>query len=290
VVERTWSEWQFSFGERRLEVGRRTLVMGILNVTPDSFSDGGQFSSLEAAVARARQMLVEGADIIDVGGESTRPGSSPLTAEEELTRVIPVIKAIRAAAPSTVISIDTYKSVVADAALTAGADLVNDVWGLQGDEGMAAILARHQVPVIVMHNQIGTVYSDLMKEVVDFLRRSITIAERAGISADQVLIDPGIGFGKTAVQNLEVLNRLAELQEVGRPILLGFSRKRTIGLVLGGLPSSDRVEGTAATVALGIDRGADIVRVHDVLSMKRVALMTDAIVRPGHGDFTDPSS
>jgi dihydropteroate synthase len=290
VVQRVWNEWKVTFGERCLDVGRQTLVMGILNVTPDSFSDGGQFTSLEVAVARARQMLIEGADIIDVGGESTRPGSVPLSAEEELTRVIPVIKGIRAVAPNAIISIDTYKAVVADAAVTAGANLVNDVWGLQGDERMASIVARHQVPVIVMHNQIGTVYRDLIKDVVDFLRRSIKKAVQAGISADRVLIDPGIGFGKSSAQNLEVLDRLAELQELGRPILLGFSRKRTIGNVLGGLPANERLEGTAATVALGIDRGADIVRVHDVLSMKRVALMTDAVVRPGRGGFTEPSS
>lgn len=227
MVQRLWNEWKLSCGARKLEVGRRTLVMGILNITPDSFSDGGQFASLEVAVARARQMLIEGVDIIDVGGESTRPGSVPLSAEEELERVIPVITGIRAAAPKAVISIDTYKAVVADAAVVAGADLVNDVWGLQGDEGMAAVVARRQVPVIVMHNQNGTVYRDLMEDILSFLRRSIIRAERAGLSADQVLIDPGIGFGKSTIQNLEVLNRLAELQELGRPILLGFSRKRT---------------------------------------------------------------
>jgi len=290
VVQRLWNTWKLSCGTRPLEGGHRTLIMGILNVTPDSFSDGGQFALVDKAVTRARLMLAEGADIIDVGGESTRPGSLPLAAEEELERVIPVVKGIRAAIPDAVISIDTYKALVADTAIVAGADLVNDVWGLQRDEEMAAVVARHQVPVIVMHNQNGTVYRDLMNDIVDYLRRSITIAERAGVAAAQIVIDPGIGFGKTAAHNLEVLNRLVDLQQLGRPILLGFSRKRTIGQVLGGLPASERVEGTAATVALGIDRGADIVRVHDVQSMKRVALMTDAVVRPGRGGFLDFSS
>jgi len=289
MVKRSWNAWRLSCGELQLEIGRRTLIMGILNVTPDSFSDGGQFSSVDAAADRAEQMIQDGADILDVGGESTRPGSVPLSAEEEMVRVIPVIKRLRAMAPRAIISIDTYKAVVADAAIMAGANLVNDVWGLQGDQDMAAVVSRRQVPVIVMHNQNGAVYQDLMKDVAAFLRRSLEIANHAGISSDQVIVDPGIGFGKTSIHNLEVLNRLADLQSLGRPILLGFSRKRTIGMVLGGLPVNERLEGTAATVALGIDRGADIVRVHDVQSMKRVALMTDAVVRPSHGGFVDPS-
>ncbi|HWI53517.1 MAG TPA: dihydropteroate synthase [Symbiobacteriaceae bacterium] len=269
-----------------LSLGRRTAIMGILNVTPDSFSDGGQWIDVNQAVAHAIEMLKDGADIIDVGGESTRPGHEPVPADEELRRVIPVIRAIREQVPEAIISIDSYKAEVADAAVAAGANIVNDVWGFLKDPDMALVAAKHKVPAIVMHNQDHTEYEDLIHDIIRSLRRSIRTAVAAGLPPELIIIDPGIGFGKTALQNLDVMREMAELRVLGRPILLGTSRKSTIGKVLGGLPVTDRVEGTAATVALGIERGAEIVRVHDVKYMKRVAMMTDAIVRPGRGGFT----
>jgi dihydropteroate synthase len=259
--------------------------MGILNVTPDSFSDGGLHADVQTAVLHALTMKAEGAEIIDVGGESTRPGHHPVVEEEELERVIPVIRAIRAALPSVIISIDTYKANVAAAALAAGADMINDVWGMQRERNMAAVAAKYGAPVIVMHNQEEPVYHDLIHDLVAFFRRSIRMAVEAGLPPERIIIDPGFGFGKTPVQNLELLRRMSELKLLGRPILLGTSRKSTIGKVLGDLPPQERVEGTAATVAIGIQNGAEIVRVHDVQAMKRVAQMTDAIVRPGRGGF-----
>lgn len=282
---RTWKTWKLPCGPTALELGTRTYVMGILNVTPDSFSDGGRFLDIERAVEHAKEMIAAGADIIDIGGESTRPGHTPVSADEELRRVVPVIEGIRRAVPDAVISVDTYKAAVADAAVSAGATMINDVWGLLHDPDIAGVAAKHQVPVVVMHNQEGTVYTDLIHDIIAALRRSIRTAVAAGLPPDLVIIDPGIGFGKTAVQNLEVMQHLAELQVLGRPILLGTSRKSTIGKVLGGLPVEERVEGTAATVALGIAHGADLVRVHDVKAMKRVVTMTDAIIRPGRGGF-----
>jgi len=273
-----------------LTIGERTLVMGILNVTPDSFSDGGKFIDVEAAVSHARQMVEDGADIIDLGGESTRVQANPvyygdpsrpwswepLPVEEELRRIMPVLerllKEIRVP-----ISIDTYKAETAKAALQAGAHMLNDVWGFQYDPRLAEVAAEYDVPVILMHNRQGTEYRDLMGEMMAFLRKSIKIAEDAGVRPDQIIIDPGIGFGKTREQNLEVLRRLREFRSLGKPILLGTSRKSVIGRTLN-LPPDQRVEGTAATVALGIASGADIVRVHDVKEMVRVARMTDAII------------
>ncbi|HWI65880.1 MAG TPA: dihydropteroate synthase [Symbiobacteriaceae bacterium] len=260
--------------------------MGILNVTPDSFSDGGQWVDVEQAIAHALQMIDEGADIIDVGGESTRPGHVTVPADEELRRVLPVIRGIRERAPEAIISIDSYKAQVAEAAVEAGANMVNDVWGFLKDPEMARVAAKHQVPAVVMHNQDGTEYEDLIHDIIRSLRRSIRTAVAAGLPPELIIIDPGIGFGKTAIQNLDVMRDMAELRVLGRPILLGTSRKSTIGKVLGGLPVAERVEGTAATVALGIAHGAEIVRVHDVKHMKRIAVMTDAIVRPGRGGFT----
>ncbi len=283
--DRTWKRWRIPCGPATLELGARTYIMGILNVTPDSFSDGGQFMDVERAIAHAREMLAEGADIIDIGGESTRPGHIPVDAEEEIRRVVPVIEAVRREFPGVPISIDTYKASVAEAAVKAGANMINDVWGLLHDPDLAAVAAQYQVPVVVMHNQEGTEYTDLMHDIIASLRRSVRTAVAAGLPPDMVIIDPGIGFGKTVAQNLDVLKDLAELQVLGRPILLGTSRKSTIGKVLGGVPVEERVEGTAATVALGIACGADIVRVHDVKAIKRVAMMTDAIVRPGRGGF-----
>jgi len=285
LFERTTKVWSIPCGPTTLELGHRTCVMGILNVTPDSFSDGGRYATSEPAIARALEMLAEGADILDVGGESTRPGSQPVDAEEELRRVVPVIRGIRAAAPQAIISIDSYKAVVAEASLRAGANLINDVWGLLKDPELAGVAARYQAPTIVMHNQEGTHYGELIPDIIASLRQSIRVAAAAGLPPELVIIDPGIGFGKTAVQNLDVLRDMNDLRVLGRPVLLGTSRKSTIGKVLGGLPVEERLEGTAATVALGIAAGADIIRVHDVKYMKRVAQMTDAIVRPGRGGF-----
>lgn len=285
MFERSTMTWSIPCGPTTLELGRRTCIMGILNVTPDSFSDGGRYADIDPAIERALAMRAEGADILDVGGESTRPGSHTVDADEELRRVIPVIRGIRAAAPDAIISIDTYKAAVAEAALQAGANLINDVWGLLRDPEMAGVAAKYLAPTIVMHNQEGTQYRDLMPDIIASLRRSIGLATAAGLPPELMMVDPGIGFGKTVTQNLDVLRDLDALHVLGRPILLGTSRKSTIGKVLGGLPVEERAEGTAATVALGIAAGAAIVRVHDVKYMKRVALMTDAIVRPGRGGF-----
>ncbi len=283
-------------GGREFLWGSRTYVMGILNVTPDSFSGDGLLRGddpVEAALAQARAFLAAGADILDVGGESTRPGSDPVPAEEEMRRVLPVIHAL-AAELDVVISIDTYKAAVAEAALEAGAHLVNDVWGLRADSEMAGVVARHRVPVILMHNRsrpsnaevrerlggryVGVEYQDLIEDVKRELLESVAQAHQAGVPDEAIILDPGIGFGKTVEQNLELIDRLGEIRTLGYPILLGPSRKSFIGYTLD-LPPEDRLEGTAAAVAIGIDRGADIVRVHDVAAMVRVARMTDALVR-----------
>jgi dihydropteroate synthase len=261
-----------------LTLGERTLIMGILNVTPDSFSDGGKFDQLDVAIAHAREMVSEGADIIDIGGESTRPQTwdeAPLSAEEELRRIMPVLERLLQEV-DVPISIDTYKAETARVALKAGAHMVNDVWGFQRDPDLAKVSASHDVPVILMHNQDGTEYQDLMGDVIRSLRQSVKIAEDAGVRPDQVIIDPGIGFGKTTEQNLVVLRRMDELRSLGKPILLGTSRKSVVGKTLN-LPVDQRLEGTGATVAWGIANGADIVRVHDVREMSRVARMIDAI-------------
>ncbi len=263
--------------EYSLPVGERTLIMGILNVTPDSFSDGGRYVDPEKAVERAREMVAQGADIIDVGAESTRPGHTPVGAEEELRRLTPVVRRL-VRELDVPISVDTMKARVAKAMLEEGVHIINDVWGLQRDPDMARVAAEYNTPVVVMHNKEKAVYKSLMGEILSFFRKSFEIAVRAGLREENLVIDPGFGFGKTAEQNLVVLGRLGELKVLGRPILLGTSRKSTIGKVLD-LPVEERVEGTAATVAVGIVNGANIVRVHDVKEMTRVARMTDAILR-----------
>lgn len=264
---------------KKIELGKRTLIMGILNVTTDSFSDGGDYADIEKAVARAKEMAAEGADIIDIGGMSTRPGHEDISVELEMERVIPVIKRISAEL-DTIISIDTYRYEVAEKALENGADIINDVWGLQYDKGeMAAVAAKHNAAVIVMHNQNGTHYEkDIMVSMREFFEKSFKIAEENGLSKDKIVIDPGIGFGKDMEQNIEVLHRMGEIRDIA-PILLGTSRKRFIGALLNGLPPKERAEGTIATTVAGIERGADIVRVHDVLENKRAALVADAIIR-----------
>jgi dihydropteroate synthase len=269
-------------GSRTFRWGERTYLMGILNVTPDSFSGDGLLTTNADPVARAVQqaarMLDEGADLLDVGGESTRPGHAAVGLEEELERVIPVIRAVRQALGDPPITIDTTKPEVAEAALAAGASAINDVWGVSEDDGLARVAATHGAPIVVMHNRAEPIYRDLLAEVIDDLRRGVAKAVRAGVPESDVLIDPGIGFGKTAAQNLELLRHLGRLREIGRPILLGTSRKSTIGKVLD-LPEDERVEGTLATTALGIAQGVDIVRVHDVLENARAARMSDAVVR-----------
>jgi dihydropteroate synthase len=262
--------------------GSRTYVMGIINTTPDSFSGDGVGRDVEAAVAQALQFEAWGADIVDVGGESTRPpgyyaGAEPVSAEEESSRVVPVITAL-AQALRVPISVDTSKAEVARQAVAAGASMINDVWGLRRDAEMASVAVEAGVPVVLMHNQDGTEYDDLVPDVIGGLRGLMESALEAGIPGEKIVLDPGIGFGKTAEQSLEVLRRLKEFKVLGRPILTGTSRKSSIGKVLD-LPVDDRVEGTAATVALSIAGGADIVRVHDVREMVRVARMSDAIVR-----------
>lgn len=269
--------------DRALALGERTLVMGILNVTPDSFSDGGKFFDPKVAVEHAREMVREGADIIDIGAESTRPSTwdqKPLSAAEEIERLLPVLKQLVQELPVP-ISVDTYKAETARAALDAGAHIINDIWGFQRDPEIAGVAAEYDVPVVLMHNQDGTEYQDLMSDLAAFLRKSIQIAEEAGVRPENVIIDPGIGFGKNAEQNLIVMRRLGELRSLGKPVLLGTSRKSTIGKVLD-LPVDQRLEGTLATVVWGIAQGAaDIVRVHDVKETVRAVRMTDAIVNSG---------
>ncbi|MFV9511707.1 dihydropteroate synthase [Tepidibacillus sp. LV47] len=259
-----------------LPIGRQTLVMGILNVTPDSFSDGGKYNDLDRAIIHAKQMIEDGADIIDVGGESTRPGHQEVSLEEELKRVIPIIERL-AKEISVPISVDTYKAEVAKKAIEAGAHIINDVWGFKKDKEMAKVAAELEVPVILMHNRFDMNYQSLMDDIIKDLRESIQLALKAGVKEENIILDPGIGFAKTYEQNLVVMNRLDEIVSLGYPVLLGTSRKSMIGLTLN-LPVDDRVEGTAATVALGIAKGCKIVRVHDVKEMKRIAKMMDAMV------------
>lgn len=258
--------------------GRRTFVMGIINVTPDSFSGDGLIDRLDEVVRRARAMVEAGADILDVGGESTRPGHIPVPAEEELRRVIPAIRAIREALPHVPISVDTNKAVVAEAALAAGATMINDVRGLAGDPDMPAVAARAGVPVVIMHDLEIQRPDELVPRLIRDLAIRIERALAAGVRWEHIIVDPGFGFGKEPELNLLLLRRLRDLTVLGRPILVGTSRKRTIGYVLG-TPPEDRLEGTAATIALSIANGADIVRVHDVREMVRVVRMTDAVVR-----------
>ncbi len=279
--------------------GLRTYVMGIINVTPDSFSgDGvaaiGDDDPIERAVTQAQLFIDEGADILDIGGESTRPGSRPVTAHEEKARIVPAIQAIRVALPNSVISVDTYRAEVAEAALDAGANWVNDVWGLRMDPAMAELIARRNCPIIIMHNRskpkdavqeerlggryMGIHYANLMVDIKTELSEQVDLAVAAGVRPEHIIIDPGIGFGKTVEQNLEVLDRMNELKVLGFPLLSGPSRKSFIGYTLDS-PPDQRLEGTAAAVAISIARGADIVRVHDVGPMVRIARMTDAIVR-----------
>ncbi len=263
-------------GNRVLDTRHHTHIMGILNVTPDSFSDGGSYTGLDAALFRAEEMCRQGADVIDVGGESTRPGHTPISDGEEIGRTAPVIRAIKEWLDVPV-SVDTYKSAVAEAALQAGADLINDIWGFRRDEKLPALTARYGAACCLMHNKSEAAYRDLMGEVAQFLAESAAIARRAGIGEDQILLDPGIGFGKTYEMNLRCLHHLEDLGALGYPVLLGASRKSVIGLALD-LPAAERLEGTLATTVLAVLKGCAFVRVHDVEENRRAIAMTEAIL------------
>ena len=268
-------------GGRRFDWGSRTYVMGIVNVTPDSFSGDGLGTDAEAALRQGLRMVTEGADMLDVGGESTRPGHVPVTAEEEILRTESVVRTLSREA-SVPVSIDTYKLPVAEAAVAAGATILNDVWGLTRSPAIADLAASRNCALVLMHNQDGTEYAgDLMDEIKRFLAAAAARALAAGVPKEKVILDPGIGFGKNADQNWEVMRRFEELRELGYPILVGTSRKSFIGKLLD-LPVNERVEGTAATVVVAVLRGADIVRVHDVLEMTRAVRVADRLIRPGH--------
>jgi dihydropteroate synthase len=274
---------KLSFRNFSLDLSLKTHVMGVLNVTPDSFTDGGTFFRKDSAIGHALSMIEDGADIIDIGGESTRPGSDPVSCEEETRRTIPVIEEI-AKRVHVPLSIDTYKASVAQRALDAGASMVNDISGLRFDPAMGSVVARNSVPVVIMHikgtpksMQLNPSYEALIPEIIDYLRGSIQRAVDAGISEDMIVIDPGIGFGKTFEHNLRILNNLGEFALLGKPLLVGPSRKAFLGKILGDAPASERLEGTAAAVAISIMNGAHIVRVHDVKEMVKVARVADAI-------------
>jgi len=278
-------------GPRLFEWGSRTYIMGIINVTPDSFSGDGLLvteagrtgAAVEKALVQARRMAAEGADILDIGGESTRPGHEEVAQGVELARVVPVIAAIHADLPDTPISVDTSKPRVAEAAIAAGASLINDVWGVSADDAMARVAAAHAVPLVLMHNRAEARYDDFAAELVADLRAALDRAVAAGVPRANLILDPGFGFGKLPEHNLAVIRELADLRRLGQPILLGTSRKSTIGRLLGGLPAEERLEGTLATTAIGIAAGVDMVRVHDVLANVRTALVADAICRgPRH--------
>lgn len=263
-------------GNKEFKLGERTYVMGILNATPDSFSDGGKFNEVEIALKRVEEMIKQGADIIDVGGESTRPGFNVVEADEEIKRVVPVIKGIKEKFDISV-SIDTYKAETAEAAIKAGADIINDVWGFKKDKNMAAVAAKYDVPCILMHNRKDKPYENLMEDVKNDLNESIEIAMNAGVRKENIILDPGIGFAKTYEENLIVMKNLKEIRNMGYPVLLGTSRKSMIGNALN-LPVDQRVEGTLVTTVMGIMAGCEFIRVHDVLENKRACVMTDKIL------------
>ncbi|WP_342515561.1 dihydropteroate synthase [Sutcliffiella sp. FSL R7-0096] len=266
-------------GPYELPLGQKTLIMGILNATPDSFSDGGKYNEVERAVMRAKELVEMGADILDIGGESTRPGSEKVSLEMELSRVIPVIQAISKEV-KVPISIDTYKAEVAKQAIEAGAHIINDVWGAKADPDMPAVAAKLQVPIILMQNRKERDYQQLIPDMISDLFESITLVKYAGVKDENIILDPGIGFAKTFEDNLKVMRQLEHFHTLGYPLLLGTSRKRFIGHVLD-LPAEERMEGTGATVCLGIQKGCQIVRVHDVKEIARMAKMMDAMLTEG---------
>lgn len=264
-------------GNRFFDVENDCNIMGILNVTPDSFSDGGRWNNLEKAKQHVADMIEEGAGIIDVGGESTRPGHVQITIQEEINRVVPVIEMIKKNFDIPV-SIDSYKSEVVEAALKAGADMVNDIWGLKYDKKVAQLIAKYQVPCCLMHNRDNTDYNNFVEDMCEDLRESVAIAKAANIPDEHIILDPGVGFGKTYEQNLIAIHQLEKLKEIGYPVLLAISRKSVIGLTLD-LPSDERVEGTVVTTVMGVEKGAAFVRVHDVKENLRAIRMTQAILR-----------
>ena len=266
-------------GNRNFEIGQHTYVMGILNITPDSFSDGGRYNNLDSALFRVEEMLKEGADIIDIGGESTRPGYEVISADEEITRVVPVIKQIKERFDIPV-SLDTYKPDVAKAGIEIGADLINDIWRLKADDKMAEVIAKADIPCCLMHNRKEAVYDDYIHDVLADLEESLIIARNAGIANDKIILDPGIGFAKTYEQNLELLNRLEVLHSFGYPVLLGTSRKSVIGLTLN-LPAEERLSGTLATTVMAVMKGCSFVRVHDIKENVQAIKMAEAILHAG---------
>ncbi len=262
-------------GNREFDTKNKTYVMGILNVTPDSFSDGGKYNQMDQALYHVEQMLSEGMDLLDIGGESTRPGYTLLSDEEEISRVVPVIERVKKEF-DVPISLDTYKSKVAQAGIAAGIDLINDIWGLKYDTELAGVIAKSQLPCCLMHNRKEADYTDFMQDVAADLAETIHLAEKAGIAEDKIILDPGVGFGKTYENNLEIIQCLEELHMFGYPILLGTSRKSVIGLTLD-LPASERVEGTLVTTVIGVMKGAAFVRVHDIKENVRAIKMAEAI-------------
>lgn len=266
-------------GNRMFEIGQHTYVMGILNNTPDSFSDGGRYNNPDAALFRVEEMIKEGADIIDVGGESTRPGYEQITAEEEIKRVVPIIEKIKNRF-NIPVSLDTYKTDVAKAGIEAGADLINDIWGLKADENIAKIIADADISCCLMHNRKEAVYGDYIQDVLSDLEESLILARNAGIANDKIMLDPGIGFAKTYEQNLELLNKLEILHSFGYPVLLGTSRKSVIGLTLN-LPAEERLSGTLATTVMAVMKGCSFVRVHDIKENVQAIKMTEAILHAG---------
>lgn len=275
----TRKQQRFEWNHGSFPIGERTYVMGILNVNPDSFSDGGKYFKPEHAVLQAKAMASAGADLLDIGGESTRPGYAPVSCQDELDRIIPVIVRLREEMPiEVVLSIDTQKAEVASQALQVGANIVNDIWGLQGDPEMADVVAKASAGVIVMHNSHTGEYTDIIENIKEFFIKSILIATKAGIAESHIMLDPGIGFAKTFYDNIEILSRMKELNALGFPLLLGTSRKRFLGTILD-RPVEERLEGTLATSVLGIAAGVDFLRVHDVEEIKRAALVSDAILR-----------
>ena len=266
-------------GKKEFPSGKKTYVMGILNVTPDSFSDGGKYNDVECALRQADKMVTEGADILDVGGESTRPGHIQVGDEQEIRRIVPVIEALKKRF-DTPVSVDTYKSGVAEAALMAGADLLNDIWGFRYDERCAELAARYDVAVCLMHNRENTEYTDFIPQVIGDLRTSLDLAGKYGVKKEKIILDPGIGFGKTPEQNLIIMNHLQDIVAMGYPVLLGASRKSVIGLTLD-LPVDQREEGTIATSVIAAIKGCEYVRVHDVEKNVRALKMTDAVLHIG---------
>ncbi|MBS4210824.1 dihydropteroate synthase [Bacillus sp. FJAT-50079] len=270
-----------SCGPYKLNFNEKTLIMGILNTTPDSFSDGGRYNTREIAIEHARKMVADGADIIDIGGESTRPGHTPVTAEEESERVVPVIETL-AQTIAVPLSIDTYKAETAHRAIAAGAHIINDIWGAKKDPEIANVAAQHHVPIILMHNRDNQNYDVFIRDVLHDLYESITIAKKAGVNDDQIILDPGIGFAKGYNEDIEIMKNLDKIVSLGYPVLLALSRKRMIGTALD-LPVEERIEGTGAANCFGIQKGCHMIRVHDVKEMSRMAAMTDVLIGKGGG-------